>query len=458
MRIRAVVAFAVLLSAGHACAPKTVSPPLPAASAPRFPDFIEPTVPSDVPPGEAVEQQRRAWLFLQAGDLRNADREVAAAVKASPDFFPAETTGGYIELARKDPRAAVARFDRALGRRGGYVPALVGKGQALAALNRDGEAIAVLQSAIAADHSLGDVQRQLDVLRFRVVQQDVSTAREAARSGRTDEALRAYRAAIEHSPETAFLYREVAAIERERGDLDQALAHLRKALSLDAADAATLVQLGDLLAARNDFDAALKAYDDALAIEPDAAVSAARNALRARAETAGLPAEYQGIASASSITRGDLAALIGVRLARLLEAARPRDVGVMTDIRRHWAERWILAVTRAGILDPFDNHTFQPGTVVRRVELAQAVTRLLNQIAVLAPGQARRWANARGRFPDITTGHLAYPAASVATAAGVMAVDADGSFQPSRPVTGADAAAALDTLRSMVPARSDRRP
>ena len=404
-----------------------------------------------------MSHQRRAWLFLQAGDVRNADREVAAAMKVSPDFFPADTTGGYIELARREPRTAVERFDRALKRHATYAPALAGKGQALAALNRDTEAIVALQAAVAADRSLIDVQRHLDVLRFRVVQQDVAAARDAAGAGRTDDALRAYRTAIDHSPETAFLYREIAAIERERGEGDQALANLKKAVSLDAGDAATFVQLGDLLASRNDFDAALKAYDDALAIEPDAAVAGKRSALIVRAETAGLPAAYHGIASAAFLTRGDLAAIIGVRLAPLLQSMRQRNVSVMTDVRRHWAESWILAVTRAGVLDPYENHTFQPGTVVRRVDFAQAVLRLLNQIAVAAPAQAKRWANARGRFPDITARHLAYPAASAATAAGVMGVDADGAFRPSGNVTGAYATAALDVLRQMLPERGERR-
>ncbi len=292
-------------------------------------------------------------------------------MKVSPDFFPADTTGGYIELARREPRTAVERFDRALKRHATYAPALAGKGQALAALNHDTEAIVALQAAVAADRSLTDVQRHLDVLRFRVVQQDVAAARDAARAGRADDALRAYRTAIDHSPETAFLYREIAAIERERGEGDLALANLKKAVSLDAGDAATFVQLGDLLASRNDFDAALKAYDDALAIEPDAAVAGKRSALIVRAEVAGLPAAYHGIASAAYLTRGDLAAIIGVRLAPLLQSMRQRNVSVMTDVRRHWAESWILAVTRAGVLDPYENHTFQPGTVVRRVDFAR---------------------------------------------------------------------------------------
>jgi tetratricopeptide (TPR) repeat protein len=281
------------------------------------------------------------------------------------------------------------------------------------------------------------------------VEPDVTAARQASQSGKTDDALRGYRAAIEHSPETGFLYRERGVIERERGDGDAALADFRKAVSLDSTDAVSLGEIAQLLDTRGDYDAALKAYDDALAVEPNERIEAKRSALVTRAEAARLPADYRAIESAAQITRGDLAALIGVRLAPLLQVTRPRDVGVMTDIRGHWAESWILVVARAGVLEPFGNHTFQPRTVVRRVDFAQAVNRLLAKVAVVAPAQAKTWTNARGRFTDISAGHLAYPAASTAVAAGVMTAASDGTFQPSRMVTGAEAIDAIERLRAM---------
>ncbi|HEY2774606.1 MAG TPA: S-layer homology domain-containing protein [Candidatus Binatia bacterium] len=432
-----------------ACAEKTTMVALPAVTTPHFPDFVRPVVPADLAALPAASNEDRAWQFLQAGDLRNADREVAVALKLSAGFYPAETTGGYVQLAQKDPKSALARFDRALSRRGNYAPALAGRGDALVALNREGEAIEALQAAFTADPSLTDLTRRIEVLRFRAVERDVNAARQAAQSGKADDALRAYRVAIDHSPETGFLYRERGAVERDHSDADAALADFRKAASLDVSDAASLAEIAQILDARNDFDAALKAYNDALAIEPNERIEAKRNAMTTRAEVARLPAEYRAIESAPQITRGDLAALIGVRLAPLLQVTRARDAGVMTDIRGHWAESWILAVTRAGVLDPFVNHTFQPRTVVRRVDFAQAMTRLLAKVAVVSPAQARTWANARGRFTDISAGHLAYPAASTAVAAGVMTAAPDGSFEPTRVVTGSEAVEAIEHLRAM---------
>jgi tetratricopeptide (TPR) repeat protein len=449
MRTAAGLALIGFLVFATACADKTKAIALPTFTAPHYPDFVRPVVPPDLATLPAATNQERAWQFLQAGDLHNADREVATALKLSATFYPAETTGGYVQLAQKDAKGALARFDHALSRRSNYAPALAGKADALVALNREGEAIDAMQAALTADPSLTDLSRRVEVLRFRAVERDITTARQAAQSGKADEALRAYRVAIERSPETGFLYRERGVIEREHGDADLALADFHKAVSLDTADAASLVEIAQILDARNDFEAALKAYDDALAIEPSDAVEAKRNAMTTRAEAARLPADYRAIQTAPQITRGDLAALIGVRLASLLQASRPRDVGVMTDIRNHWAETWILAVTRAGVLDPFANHTFQPRTVVRRVDFAQAMTRLLAKVAVVSPAQARAWTNARGRFTDIAAGHLAYPAASTAVAAGLMAPAPDGSFQPSRVVTGAEAVEAVERLRAM---------
>jgi tetratricopeptide (TPR) repeat protein len=443
------------LAAAAACAPKTV--PLPAVTTPAFPDFIQPTVPPPLAASRALANHQRAWTFLQAGDVKNAEREAAAALKADPGFYPAEAVAGYAELAQKNARTAVTRFDRALDRQKDYVPALVGKGQALVALNRDADAIEAFQAALAADPSLTDVARQIEVFKFRGLERDLAAARQAARSGRTDEAQRLFRAAIVASPESAFLYRELAAVERQQGNAAGALEHLRKAAELDPSDAASVAQIGDILEAQGDTPGALDAYEASLAIEPNEAVEAKRDLLRARADFAKMPQEYQAIADQPQLTRGELAALIGVRLAPLLQG-RGRDAGVMTDVRSYWAEPWILAVARAGIMEPLPNHTFQPQAAVRRVEFAQIINRLLPRVAAIAPARARAWQDARGRFSDLAPGHIAYPAASAAVAAGVLTVGADASFQPSRVVTGAEAIEAMTRLQALANLQSGTPP
>jgi tetratricopeptide (TPR) repeat protein len=434
------------LAAVTACAPKAI--PVPVVTTPRFPEFIQPRVPPTLAGSAAALNHERAWAFLQSGDFRNAEREVALALKSSPEFFPSEATAGYIELARKSASSALSHFDRALEGDREYVPALVGKGQAVLALNRDAEAVEAFQAALAHDPSLADVQRRVEVLKFRGLERNLAAAREAARSGRTDEAIETYRAAIESSPESAFLYRELGAIERQRGQNDAALEHFRKALDLDRDDRDTLMKLGELLESRGDVEGALTAYEESLAIEQDAAVEAKRDALRVRAAFERMPEEYRAIATLPLLTRGDFAALIGVRLGPLL-GAPSSDVGVITDVRAHWAEPWILAVARAGVMEPFANHTFQPRALVRRVDFAQAVSRLLARAATLAPARAKEWRDARVRFPDMSSGHIEYPAASLAVAAGVLRTDSDGSFQPSRVVTGEEAIAAIERLQAL---------
>jgi tetratricopeptide (TPR) repeat protein len=441
------VACLALLLAG-ACAPKTV-PPLPTVSAPQFPDFVAPVVPVAFANSAAAAAQARGWTFLQAGDLKNAEREFSSAVKATPDFYPAEISLGYVELARKDASAAPAalsHFDKVLKARPADTSALVGRGQASLALKREADALAAFDAAVAADPSLVDVSRRADVLRFRSAQAGLANARAAARAGRLDEAIRAYAAAIASSPGSSFLYRELAVVEREHGDVQAALDHFRKAVELDAADASSLVQIGELLEAGGDLDGAAKAYSAALAVEPNADVQARLEMVRARADVARLPAEYRAIGDTAQVTRGELAALVGVRLAPLLEPDRRLGAVVITDLRNQWAATWIVTVSRAGVMDPFANHTFQPRTLVRRVELAQTVARLLARIAVLKPAKAKAWESARLMFSDLAPSHLAYRSASASIASGVILPGPDGAFQPNRTVSGAEA---IDVMRRL---------
>ena len=442
--------FAAVICLGllaGACAPRIV--PAPVVTAPKFPEFTRPAMPASFANSPVAESQQRGWAFLQTGDLKTAEREFAAALKAAPTFYPAETSLGYVELARKDAKAAVPRFDRVLEQQPRDVAALVGRGQALLALNREADALASFEAAVAADPSLADLARRIEVLRFRGVEQGLARAREAARAGRLDEALQAYTSAIASSPDSPFLYRELAGIERRKGNAGAALEYFRKAVSLDPSDATSHAQIGELLESREDLDGAAKAYADALAIEPNAEVEKRLDGVRARAALLRLPAEFHAIDQAAQLTRADLAALIGIRLAPLLQSGRRGDAALITDVRNNWAATWIMAVARAGVMEPYANHAFQPRTVVRRTDLAQAIARLLARIAVQNPGMAKAWESARLKFSDLSPGHLAYPAASMAVAAGVMKTGPDNSFQPSRPVTGAEAIDAVATIEGL---------
>jgi hypothetical protein len=64
------------------------------------------------------------------------------------------------------------------------------------------------------------------------------------------------------------------------------------------------------------------------------------------------------------------------------------------------------------------------------------------------------------KFSDLSPTHLAYPAASVAVAAGVLKTGAENNFQPNKPVSGAealDAIASLEGLAGLNPAKPRNR-
>jgi tetratricopeptide (TPR) repeat protein len=431
-----------------ACAPRAIDLPDPVITA-RYPDFMFPAAPDDLGTPAALERHRAGWLWLQAGDLRAAERNFQSSLKLAGGFYPSETGLGYVGLARKDHDSAVEHFDRAILVNPRYVPALVGRGEALLALGDRDMALQSFEAAVAADESLSTLRSRIEVLRFRGLQDDVAAARKAAEAGRLPEARTAYARALEASPLSPFLHRELAVVERRAGNLEAALAHGARAAELEPAEARHLVLLGELHEQQGDAARAVELYESAAALEPDPAVEARIEAIREKLLLASMPPEFQAIDAAPVISRAQLAALFGVRLADLLKRAPRTNAAVITDTRGNWASPWILSVTRAGVMEVYPNHTFLPAATVRRSDMAIAVSRVLSLIAAEQPQLAESWRNARGRFPDVSPGHLGYPAASLAVEAGAMAALPDGSFQLTRPVTGAEAVASVRRLEEL---------
>jgi tetratricopeptide (TPR) repeat protein len=376
--IRAYTGIVVVVLSLGGCATRTVAPALPAAL--PYPEFVYPALPPTYSNPEAAAQIDSGWRFLQNNDLGGAERQFAVALKQTPGLYPAQAGSAYVALARGDHQQALTGFDTALRASAAYVPALIGRGQTLLALKRDADALAAFEAALAADASLADVRRRVDVLRFRNLQDVIEGARTAAAAGRLAEARESYPRALQASPDSAFLHRELGLLERKQGNAELALELFRKAVELDSADAVSLVQTGELLEARADFEGAATTYRRAAEIEPNPDLVARIARVSARANEARLPPEFGLIAEVSQITRGELAALIGVRLEDVVRESPTREV-VITDAQGHWAAAWITQVARASLMNPFANHTFQPGDRITRGDLAAAASAVVRQLA-----------------------------------------------------------------------------
>jgi tetratricopeptide (TPR) repeat protein len=444
-RVALALALGLVLTLA-ACAGRAVPPP--AATVNKYPEFMYPTVPAALQRAPGSERLDPGWRFLQSGDGRSAAREFEGALQRNPRFYPARVGEAYVALSRGEHDRALIAFDAALRDAAAYVPALVGRGQALLAMQRDIEALEAFEAALAADASLDEVRRRIEVLRFRTVEQVIDAARSAAASNRLDQARTAYARAVQLSPDSAFLHRELAMVERRQGDADRAIQHFTRAIELDASDTAALTAIGDLLVERQDYQGADAAYRRAIAIEATPELTAKVAALAERVRESARPEEFRAIGAAAQVTRGDLAALLGNRLERLLASAPQKQV-VLTDAAGHWANAWITLVASTGVMDPFENHTFQPRLVIRRGDLATAVRRVVTMAATTNPALRARVA-AQPTIADMPTTHLVYPAAAVAVASGVMPLVEGDRFEVNREVTGAEAVSAVDRLRALL--------
>jgi tetratricopeptide (TPR) repeat protein len=441
-RVRHVGPAVVVLVLAAACATK-VLPPTPTTLA--HPEFLYPQVPSALATSPGASRVDVGWRYLQVDDLKNAGLEFGVALKLGPGLYPARAGQGYVAMAMRDYTSALTAFDAALQANASYVPALVGRGQALLASQKTDAALEAFEKALSIDPSLTDLSRRVEVLRFRNVQDVIDAAQIAAREGRVDDARRAYERAIAISPDSAFLHRELGQLERRAGDNDRALTHLRRAVELDSNDATALVETGEVLEGRGDATGAENAYRKANAIDPSLDLSGRITAVAQRARESKLPPEFRAALTAPQITRGDLAALIGVRLDGLVRQAPARQV-VVTDTQRHWASTWITETASAGIIEPFENHTFQPRALVRRGDLATVVSRLVALIAASNPSVRERLSQ-RPTIADVPPRHLQYDAVVSAVAVGAMPLVDGDRFQVARQVSGEEAVEVIDRVR-----------
>jgi tetratricopeptide (TPR) repeat protein len=428
-RLSGRLAACVLLAALGACAPH-VAPKLPESL-----DFVYAAPsPGELPASEA-QALEAAWRDVLAGDTKRAVARYEKLLRRHPASLAARTGLAYARLRAGEIPLAQSAFLDVLAKRPEDVPALVGMGST-AVRNGDTEgAVALYKRAAVAAPEDPVVRKRLAALKLQVTERRMLEAQAALERKDEDAAIVAYRRALDVAPEVAGVRLALAELLASRGERPAAI----ELLEADASgERQTLLALGALLEQEKEYARALDVYTRLLAHGPgDQEARAGQRRAREGVESMAMPQEYQAIPEAARVSRADLAALFAVRVPALRRsgAGEPR---VAVDISGSWARDQIARVLALGLMDLYPNHTFQPGAVVRRVDLARAAARTLDLL---------KWPAGAAPAPaDMSRAHLDWDVVERVLAAGLMGLSADGAFEPWRPVSGRETIDVVDAV------------
>jgi tetratricopeptide (TPR) repeat protein len=393
--------------------------------------------------GELTTAERRAadesWRDVLSGSAVKAEQEYSRLIARHPGSVCLETGRGYARLRGGRFAEAARSFDLALRSTPDYVPALVGAASTRSVAKDPEGALELYRRAQAAEPSEARIRRRLAELKVQVTEKCVGEARDLGEKGDRDGAIGAYRRALAAAPELAQIRLELANLLASGGDEEGAVTLLKEDLSQDRD---IFLRLGELLRSAHHLDEALDVYHELTSRDPKDEDAQARAAeIRKELEFQGMPEEYRKIYDAAHISRGDLAALLAVKV-RPLQRLKEGEAQVAVDISGSWAREHIIKLLALSVMDVYSNHTFQPGAMVRRGDLATAVARVMDLLHV--PSSTGPQAS------DISPSDVRADAVKRAVGAGLMELTPSGAFEAWRPVSGREAADVVEGLVRLV--------
>ena len=181
------------------------------------------------PHPRAVDQVRRGYQHLAAGDLERSEVAFEHALEMAPELAEARSGLGVALRAAGRASEALVQFDLALSADPDLAEAHVNRAESLAALGLPEEAEAAFADALRIDPD--QVPARLD--RARLLARRGATARGEERATLLLRARRDLLHALEARPDLALAHHDLGWVDWLRGDLAGAAASYERAVRLD---------------------------------------------------------------------------------------------------------------------------------------------------------------------------------------------------------------------------------
>jgi tetratricopeptide (TPR) repeat protein len=417
--------------------------------APPPPSFHIEDIPQSVSRQLTLDQRiatDEAWADLKEGRVEQARKQILKLGEDNPVYAVGL---GYVNLYLAERDAAEAHFKESLSRFPDQTLANIGLAQVYESGGRKDLAFLQYREILKRDPGNRWAAPRLDKLRDELVEQSFAEANTASAAGNREEEKKSLLKVLFYAPESAEANMTLARIYRDEKNPGQALLHYRAAVAAQPTNKAVLRECADLLYETGEFGPSLDYYQKLAELEPrDKAVADRIDELKGKLGVFELPSQYGLIQAQETITREDLAALIAVKFRDFLTVP-DRQTQILVDISASWAQNFIIKVASMGVMNVFDNHTFQPRRIINRAELAETVIRLIDFLK----GRGAKFVpllDARKiQIADVPPESFYFQPILKAVAYQVMDLTPRRTFEPERTVPGSDAVRILDIVQGL---------
>lgn len=386
------------------------------------------------------------WKNLKRGNIDGARKEFLRLGEKNAFFHLGE---GYCRLYEKDLSAAEAFFLKALELNPDLISARIGLATVYEEQKDEEKLFIQLREILKKEPENSWAKPKYEDLKAQKTQTLIKEAQSLLSQNKKEEARQALLKALFYSPNSIDAHLQLARIYRSEKKYPQALNHYQTLSSLSPKDKQILKEYAETLLENDDLSQSLDIYERLQALTPgDKQVQEKINFLKNQLGIVEIPSLYNEIPKLQSISRQDLAAILGVKFNQYLP--EPTNPPIIVDISTSWAAHFIIKVTAANLMDIYDNHTFEPNRVITRAELAETFFRLINYLKGKGKKLIPQIPENKIQISDIPTENLYYLPAVEMVAYQLMELYPQKKFMPDMPVSGAEALSIADLLVNLI--------